>query len=614
MPVRRLSRARNSRPGVYRRPTGVQWTARRRRVRGRTGTASVGFTFSLGLSVGAPTETFEWAKIGFTFGVGLRLAARNRGTDRRLVVCDVNGSPFGELDAAEFGDLQFDHNQPESWSFSLPVDDPKVSLLLDERFREIQYWRGDQLLAWGPMVRPQVGLGRDDRVQVACRGAAWHLTRRYVGKADRTNYVTNGSFELGPAGWSIGYSSPLEPAANQTYTNFTWSIVSDATIQPVTGTRSLYMRQTDPNTPLYGVSAAQFFEWTPPADSHDGDTFTLVGYCYIPSSQWVGPKSGNGGLRLARFSTTETVDIGGVAYPKPLQGAQQSITDDTPQDTWVRMAVELTVPTPGVTELVTVGIDCPNGGIYWDQVALYRNEALRWFAADQTSVIAKGLVEHSQDPTYDKNDVNIGTDCQPSGVVRDREYVFSEHPNIADAINDLTKLDNGFDWSMAYTPTERRFTTHFPSRGVRRPECSLELGRNVSSFDWTFDGETAATSVISLGQGSSPGREEGVAVDTSGFSGGLILEDVFSAPPETPIDSLDNLAAERLAVARTPEVLVANIHPSSTDLIGVVGVGDVLPVVIHRGGFDVSADYRVVRKTLTREGLLRLDLNLRADL
>lgn len=564
----------------------------------------------------ASTRVVAWSLVSFRARALFVPVIRPRGKKRRTVVTTLDGAPLGELEHARHGAVVRELNRPDDWTFAVGITDPKSALVLDERFREAQLWRGDQLLSWGPMVRPSADKAN---LGVSGKGALWHLSRRNIGKADRTNHVPNGDFEGGLAGWKIGPSSPLEPLSGWDPSNWVARIERD---RALTGERSLHLEQLATGIPRYGVSAGTQFIWqVDPITSPDGDRWTLVAYAWIDSAKWRGPGHENGGIRVARFSTTETIAITTdpdpvtgeqmtVVYPAPIEGARASIDERTPKDQWVRLEASLAQDVTGVAELVDVVVYAPDGAVYWDRISLTLEESTRFHGVDQ-ALIAKGIVEHLQDPAYDKSDVRIGTDCPLTGVIRDRVYLHSEHPNGFGALEEFAALDDGFDFSVEVTPTARTFRTHYPMKGTYRPALELALDRNLADFAWSSDGEAAANSVIILGQGSGSAREEGLAIDPTAFAGGLTLEEVFSAPPETPIDALDDYAAEHLASVVSPEVLAVRTLPNLEELLGVLDVGDTLPVRILRGPLSIVGTYRVARLALNPDDTLDLVLNRR---
>lgn len=576
--------------------------------------AAASFTATATLAATAPVAAVT-ASVHFTGEATIDVYAAPLGERRRLIVTDIHGVAFGELENATFGAINYRLGEPEDWTFTLPIGDPKAGLVLDEPFRECQVWRGDQLLAWGPMVRPSA-----DKLNLAvsCKSALWYLTRRFVGKARRTNYVVNGDFEIdGTTHWRIGALSPFEPLANR---NPAYWTASAPTERSLTGTHSLRMEQLATGLPKYGVSASQFFVWTVDPGAREGDLWSMTARCWIPSTNWRGPSPDNAmGIMIARYSTTQVIATqpeggGPVEYlPKPIEAVKIDITEDTPRDVWWPLEATLLAPYTGQPEFVQVTLGCPDGAIYWDRATLTLDEALRFYGVDQ-AVIARSLLEHLQDPAYGKSDLNLAADMPATGVLRDRVYLHHEHLNGWDAINELTTLDDGFDLSINYTATTRVVRTNHPRKGTLRPPHALELGKNVADFAWTFDGENAASSVIVLGTGNRSDREEASASDEPAYADGLTLEIVFSAPPDTLIESLDDLAIEQLNLARGPDMLSVTttpVMPGQPDPIGSIWPGDYLPVTLRAGALEIRATYRIVELTITPEDTLDLTLNRR---
>lgn len=586
-----------------------------------TGTGSISFATteeaSIALDASADmdataTIVVEWSRIEFTGTGNLDVTPQMSGTQRRVIIVDHDGNPISEIENAQISPIIYELNQAEQWTFTFPTDDAKLSSITDEYVREAQLWRGDQLLSWGPIVRPQI---RGATTEAAVQGAMWHLGRRNIGKAQRTNYVTNGDFEDGLAHWTLGTLSVLEPVANKNPAYWSGTI---RTNRQITGRRSLYLEQVDPTRPKYGFEATQLFFWDVPVANLEGDKWTLVAYAWIDSAKWRSSLPGRHGMTLQRSSLLETVDIipegGGdpITFPVSIETSTVPIDDNTEQDTWIRMEVPLRQPITGDAEIIRVRLASPNGAVYWDRVSLTLDEATRFYDVDQATIACE-LVDHLQDPAYDKSDVNITGDCQTTGITRDRVYYHSEHPNGLRSIEEFTTLSDGFDIGMVYTPVDRFFKTYFPQKGRHLPKFALETGRNISSFAWVFDAESAATSVIVLGVGSGSGREEAAAIDVGNFAG-LTLEEVFVAPPDAKIEALDNIAEERLEVTRAPEVLSVRTTsplPNQKDPVGVLEVGDTVPVRIEQGALLITGTYRITRLSINPDDTLDLVLNKR---
>lgn len=585
-------------------------------------TGAVAFAASGAFSASAGGAIVS-GRVSFAAAAELTAAAPPKGRRRRVVVTDVNGTTYGELENAVLSPIVYELGKiDEDWSFQILQNDPKAALILDVPFREVQVWRGDQILAWGPAVRPTA---TKETLTVSCHGAGWHLGRRHIGKADRHNWVSNGSFEDGLAGWDL-FTDPVNIYYGHPEAQTQLPDASTVSFPTVLGKRALAM-SNHVNGAYAGIG--QQFEFTvDSAFSPEGDTFTLKGYAFL-TEKIDGNAAWNAwGLYLERFSTTEPSPVPEIlaVLPDAKLSLQQSIVtmdEDFPVGVWTRLETEFTLPPKaGEPETIYARLFAPaNQTVYWDAISLTLVEKLPFYGVDQ-ALICQGIVEHLQDAAYDKSDVNISTSCPATGVLRNRVYIHSEHPNGLRSLEEFPTLDNGLDWAVTYTPTDRIFTTYYPRRGTLKSQFALTIGTpgapgNVADWSWTFDGEAASNSVIVLGTGGSgSSREEGSAVDTSAFEGGLTLEEVYVAPPESTIDSLDDLAVEHLAVARNPVVLEVKTIPGqfwASDPVGRLWPGDDVPVTIQRHSLDVDAVYRVVKLAINPDDTLDLTLNLRAS-
>ena len=645
------------------------------------------------------------AKVSFLARATFSATVRPRGKKRRTVVVDDAGNPYGELENARHGSITWELNRWQEAAFALGLSDPKSALVLEERIREVQLWRGDRLLTFGPMVRPATDKAD---LAVSIKGPAWHLSRRHIGKANRDNRLTNGAFEQGLAGWSflrgahfldfqpleagqasifapgkdggraLAIRSDLEPwytppaivdAPNSNYTVVTgdtlWALAKSyygsglqwrriyeanaAQIEADARAAGLW-NPRDPGHWIFpgqvftipGIPSAQTV--TPPPDANTlwGDTFayqelavsggvrgltaTLTAWAYVRSDEFEDYGAHERGVLLARLPSNYrtshplTPDRWGGArgmYTENIEVSQSSIDEEHPFDRWVRHETSIFVP-PGKTEILHARLCAVQGLTAWDLATLTFDDAFEVFDTDQADIISD-LVDHAQDPAFDKSDVNLTVDDPRTGVRKTLVALHSEHANIWDLIEDFTTAEDGVDISEAVTPTSRTLRVHHPRQGLYKPKSALALGRNIESFAWAFDGETAASSVIVLGTGDGSDREEASAIDPTAFAGGLTLEEVFSVPPDTPIELLDNVAAERLAVVSAPEVLTVTTYPHSDDLLernllGRIGVGDSTDVTIRRGGLNIDAVYRIVRLTLRPDDRIDLVLNRRDDL
>ena len=627
-----------------------------------------------------------------------------RGVKRRTVIVEQDGTQLGEIENAVQGSVTWTLNEWETANLTLGIDDPKADLILGEKFREAQLWRGDQLLVFGPIVGTSANMAE---LSADVAGPLWHLSRRYMGKASRTNHLTNGEFTNGLAGWQIlktahfltfapvrpGWDTFLyEPGHNggralgMRQDTRPWKTAEDRIeadtlyVEVLPGDTLWELARTyyGSGTQLLRILGANWDEieadarsvgfWNPrdpawfilpgrvlaippvvaseaenPDDLYrgwgaivanqiltvEGGTrgveVTVSAWCKVIGREFESWHDGRGAVVQrfpADFRTNNlwTREFGGRAngwsglrglYTEGLEVDSSKLDDDHPLDIWHRHEASVFVP-PGATELVVTQLEAANGLTVWDDVRVTYSEGSYWDRIDQRTIIGD-LVEHAQDPAFGKSAVNLGHAGKRTGVRRSLDAPYDEHPNVWDIISSYTDPADGVDVSAEITPTTRAVRVDYPAKGRRLPNLGLQLGRNLASFAWAFPGENAASSVIVLGDGDGSDREEASAIDPEAFAGGLTLEEVFKAPEGTDIVALDRVAAERLAVVKSPETLAVTTYPfgpeKSRDLFGRILVGDVVPVAIRRGVLEVVGDYRVIRLTLTPADTFELVLN-----
>src|SRR5581483_8163750 len=114
-------------------------------------------------------------------------------------VVDQAGSSFGTLTDAKVTQVSWELNGPGAAEISLATTDPDAALMVPGREIQIYHQGGADPIWWGPIIRPQAGLNESTW---QCAGCLWYFTHRFMGRADRVNQLTDGSFESGGTGWS----------------------------------------------------------------------------------------------------------------------------------------------------------------------------------------------------------------------------------------------------------------------------------------------------------------------------------------------------------------------------------------------------------------------------
>lgn len=477
-------------------------------------------------------------------------------------VVDVDGTVIATLsDAARIGRIAFELNGPGAADITLPTTHADAAHL--QPGREVQLLQDGTIRWWGPIVRPQAGL-KESTWQ--CAGLPWYFAHRYMGRADRVNLIVNGDFEAGEASWTFegGVTHSLDTAIK------------------VEGTQSLELAGATANHQQYAKQTyTHAVQWHPV-----GDALTVSAWVYVPSVGYLGGAIEDFGLVARRRAADGTI----------LDAQYAEIGDDTTKDEWLNLEVLI----PGVRENDTLDVLLfpPHGTAYYDLVTVTLMESLAYINKDVADII-DGIVKYAQDlpSTYyasfghGKSDLNIDVSAPATGTTATRVYMFAEHRQILDAIEEFVR-QGVCDIDFVHTATTRTLTTYAPRKGSLYG-TTLELDVNVADFTYSWDGERAASTVVMLGPGDGPDRPEGGATDPA-FLGGLTLEIVETAPDDATVGELDARAAERLDVAKNPQILEVITLPGA-GIIGALQTGDTVPVLISYGWVVIDATYRVVR-------------------
>lgn len=447
-----------------------------------------------------------------------------------------------------------------SWSFRVHNLDPLAPFVVD--LGEVQVWRDGTHLATGVVVQSESTYEASgdrivDETTFHVRGLPWYFSHRLFGDADRTNFCANADFEVGTSSWTATGTTFSVDGIRKKLNSSSAKLVSS-----VVGA-DWYIEQSAA-IPPNGV----------------GNLITLAAWYYIEDGTWAGAALEERGLALYRVDAAGSV----------VQFEAASIDQETPRGVWQRAEVTVQVP-PNVAETVRWRLYSPACTIRWDAVTVTLMESVSYYDTDQAT-IAGAIVAHAQDLAYGKSSLNIGLSTLATGIKRDRHYQHAEHGSIASALMEFPALDDGTDWSIETTGGARSFTTHYPRKGTARAAFALAEFTRVAV---TFDGDSAATSVVIGGEGDGPDREEGGAIDATAF-GGLILEEWSAGPAGADIDSLDGRAAERLRLAKNPRVLSATLAPGLR--IGAWLPGDTAVIAISHGRLVLAGTWRCVSTSL----------------
>ena len=244
-------------------------------------------------------------------------------------------------------------------------------------------------------------------------------------------------------------------------------------------------------------------------------------------------------------------------------------------------------------------------------------------------VIARTLIDDAQ--LVPSGDIGVITGSETSGVLIDRVYYDYELKNVYQAIQDLSRADDGFDFliDVSYDPiTDEPIKTlvlGYPRTGVIYDLNDAEAlvfifpAGNIVEYEYPEDASIAANTIFALGAGSNEGKLISIAQDTTKITEGwAVLEDVANYSDVTDSVLLDELSlGQVLAVSFPPTtikiVVPAYIPPTLNDY----NIGDDARLIITDERFPGTLDavYRIVALNIQpgEDGPERVTLTLTAS-
>jgi hypothetical protein len=154
-----------------------------------------------------------------------------------------------------------------------------------------------------------------------------------------------------------------------------------------------------------------------------------------------------------------------------------------------------------------------SGAGWW---SFFRTQHLRTellFTATDQLLIARTLLNTAQAVTGANIGVGVGTET--CGVLRDRSYRSWDLKQIAEAVEQLAAVENGFDFAVdTNTDRTKTFRLSYPRRGRIAGTTGIvfELGKNLLGYTANEDGTRSARTFTAIGSGD--GRDMLIATTT----------------------------------------------------------------------------------------------------
>lgn len=228
------------------------------------------------------------------------------------------------------------------------------------------------------------------------------------------------------------------------------------------------------------------------------------------------------------------------------------------------------------------------------------------FTATDQLTIAQNLVALAQSAPYGNIGVIVGVET--SGILLDRTYYDYELKTFYNALQDLSRAEDGFDFNIqcsydgSGTPT-KTLVLGYPRIGdvysVSNPYAPVfQLPGNIVQYVYPEDGSITANKIYALGAGSNEGKLISIAEDITKFSAGWpLLETQSNYSDVTDQTYLDQLATGQVnAVSEPPAIIKVTVPAYAEPQFGTYQIGDDARLIIRDIRFPDGLDevYRIV--------------------
>lgn len=230
------------------------------------------------------------------------------------------------------------------------------------------------------------------------------------------------------------------------------------------------------------------------------------------------------------------------------------------------------------------------------------------FTNQDQLLVARTLITNAQAVANGNIGVQVGTET--SGVLISRTYYNYELKQVYQAVQDLSRADNGFDFNInvAYDPITnvptKTLVLGYPRSGTAysstNPNALVFVfpAGNIVEYEYPEDGSIAANTIYGSGAGSNEGKIRTTQTDAAKLAAGWPrLEDVANYSDVTDQTLLDKLAqGQVLAVSYPPTTIKVVVPAYVTPTLNDYNIGDSCRLIITDERFPNTLDaiYRIV--------------------
>jgi hypothetical protein len=223
----------------------------------------------------------------------------------------------------------------------------------------------------------------------------------------------------------------------------------------------------------------------------------------------------------------------------------------------------------------------------------YVDETLTYKQVDQLD-IAWSLIDFTQQKPYGNLGFTRGSMAK-SGILRDRTYNDFERKQIAEAEQQLSAVNRGFDFDIN---PYKVWNTYYPRRGGPTNYVFV-LGKQIKGISQSEDASEQANEITALGSGEGKDMVIAVAEDIPSKAEYGLLQDVRSFSDVDNQDTLNDHALEELRLAKAGKRLPQISYLPTFDLpFGAINPGDEVKLVAHLGYIQLQEMKRVTSVTV----------------
>jgi len=232
----------------------------------------------------------------------------------------------------------------------------------------------------------------------------------------------------------------------------------------------------------------------------------------------------------------------------------------------------------------------------------YFIRATRTYAAADQFFIARDLIDSVQSQA--DSSFRVVTGAAVCGVLRDRTYYGYERKNVAAAIEELSKVQNGFDFDFDVTRSAANVFSHslnlsYPMSGTHG-QLRIDSGVNAENVTWNLNAAQRARKVDALGTGDADSMLIATATDYTLIGQEPAFQKVTSYRDASVLSTVQAHAdADLAATLRTMDVPEIKLIDHDACPIGGFRPGDFVTLNVNDGYIAIAGEYRLTSYTIS---------------